>query len=251
MNTLLKIKTWYKVHKWISIVTGLVIAMWLVTGIVLTSPDPFPQVLPHYAGSPAMPDFRTVEMSPAEAVGRLAGILGQTPSVSAVKLTQVWDLALVYHITLTDGQIYLIDAATGNQFEMTPDMAAAIAKADYATGSLVARVERLEQHDLGYMDGPLPAYRVVFDERKATYTHIAVYSGELQRTNIMHRAILIISGLHTLETFIVFFHNKDMLINLLVWLATIFSLIAAVVGYYLALPRRWHVSPRKQSEASS
>jgi len=250
MDTLLKIKTWYKVHKWISIVTGLVVVMWLVTGIVLTSPDPFPQVLPHYAGTPTVPDFRTVAMSPAEAVAHLTDSLGRPPAVSAVKLEQVWDLALVYQITLTDGQVFMIDTATGNLFEMTPDMAAQIAKADYPAGGPVSRVERLEQHDLGYMDGPLPVYRVVFDERKATYSHIAVYTGELQRSNIMHRTILIISGLHTLETFIVLFHNKGLLINLLVWLATIFSLIAAVVGYYLALPRRWQVSPRKQPEAS-
>ncbi len=239
-----KLRTWYTLHKWTSIFTGLALIMWLITGMVMSWEKLFPELTPVES---VPPDFRVATMPPADAMARLEEILGQSPQVSWLDLRQILN-TVVYEVKLKDGSIHLLNAQSGQEFNVTPELAEEIARAEFPTQASILRVERLNGNDFSYPFGPVPVYRVVFDDSRATHAHVSIRTDEIWgrktgavwRNDRWGRARTAINTLHTFDMLRII-TDRRRLITTLLWAAAIVTFLAAVLGYYLALPRRWRV----------
>lgn len=250
-NTLRKVRTWYKVHKWVSIFTGLALLMWLVTSITMT----WEQVIIHESTmEESQLDFRSLQIAPADAVSLLEAQLGHTIAVRSLVMRQILG-TIAYEIGTEDNESYLIHAVSGKQFAITPERAEQIARAEFLTTAQVTHIERLDFNSIDYPFGPVPVYRVVFDDWQATYSHVSIAphtrwgagTGDVYRTDRWGRIRELLGALHTFDVLRVV-TDKGRLITLLLWVAALLTLFAALVGYYLALPRRRRQAPQARQE---
>jgi uncharacterized iron-regulated membrane protein len=236
-----KLKTWYSIHKWMSIFTGLIIVMWLVTGLVMTAPDLLPLESPLHAQELLPPDFRRVEMSPAEAAAVLAQTLGRTPPVAAVGFQQLGN-TLAYQIRLNTGQSHLVDVATGQVIAITPELAGQLAALAYPGLGPPAAVIQLDRHDTGWPEGDLPVVRLIYADPAQTTVHVSTQSGQVSHTDRTGRIVDLFGALHTFEFVELYLPGRAQVVAGLVWASSLLTGLAALVGYYLALPRRWQTS---------
>jgi uncharacterized iron-regulated membrane protein len=245
---LLKLKTWYSLHKWLSIITGVAIIVWLITGLVITLPDINLVTIeyPEATRITAATVFEEISLSPAAAIAKLDEILGQPAVVNAVDITPVGD-RLAYQLALEDGSMHLIDVETGQPITVDPELATAIAQEAFPAGADVAQVEYLEHHDSGYMYGAVPAYRMVLDDAAQTYVHVPAAGGEISANNRTTRLIEIFSAAHTLAIFEVLLPVGDSFVIGMIWLSSLVTLVAALIGYYMALPRRWQTRQKRRT----
>jgi hypothetical protein len=138
------LKLIYKWHKWIGVSVGVILAMWLFTGIVMvTGPRP---------PSPPTPrlDFSAAVISPAQASAK-----SRTP-VTRIDLIAI-GTAPVYKLSTASGTV-LVDARNGELVVINDSLAMVIAR--QASGiSVPAKAKRI-----GSGEGA-SGYRVVFATR--------------------------------------------------------------------------------------
>ncbi len=232
-----KPKTWYWLHKWTSIFTGVALVMWLITGLVINWDRLFPVAeIP----LPVVTAYESLEMSPAVAIDRLEALTGQSVDVQSVNLRRLPDM-VVYEIGRGDGPSVLLNPQTGQLVEITPDLAAAIALTKQSQAAPVREVGRLEYNDRGYVYGPLPVYRVILDDGKDTYVHVTADTGEISQVNDRwSRGRYYLRTLHNFQA-VKLLSNRQTVITGLLWGTTIATLLTVVLGYYLALPRKWRI----------
>jgi len=234
---LFKPKTWYWLHKWTSIFTGVALVMWLITGLVINWDRLFP---PAETALPAVPVYASLEMSPAAAIDRLEELTGQSVEVQSVNLRRLPEM-VVYEISRRDGPTALLDAQTGQLVEITSELAETIALADRPQAGAVQAVDQLAYNDQGYVYGPLPVYRVVLADGKDTYVHVTADTGEISQVNDRwSRGRYYLRTLHNFQA-VKLFSNRQAVITSLLWGTTIATLVTVVLGYYLALPRKWRI----------
>jgi uncharacterized iron-regulated membrane protein len=241
MMKLLHLRTWYKIHKWTAIVTGLALVMWLVTGLAMN----WERLFPYPQHTPAIIDIQAATLSPAEAVARLDQALGESPEIAWVTVRPLLN-KVVYEIETGQGHIYLIDAAGGELFEITPELAGQLAVAAMPNPAPIGGVDRVDRNTIAYFFGPVPAYRVTFADSAGTRAYVAIAPNPIwnARTGEVHfdtrwsRARGLLESMHTFVSLRVI-TDKGRVITLLLWLATLATLFMALVGFYLALPQRW------------
>jgi hypothetical protein len=68
--------------------------------------------------------------------------------------------------------------------------------------------------------------------------HLSAETGSLSANNGIGRLFAAIESLHTFAFLRLFTGDNERLITVLLWGSIITTLSAAIVGYYLALPRR-------------
>ncbi len=241
---LTKLKTWYAIHKWLSIVTGVIIVMWLLTGLAMTAPDLWGYTWPvnHYQAK--TPDYRQVTLAPAQAVAQLATTLGTTPRVQRIDLVTVGDV-LAYRIGVEGvTQPYLVDSQTGKNFTLSLDQAGQIART--ALGSDVPLVEAtyLATHEAAYLYEPVPAYRFAFADARQSTVYVTTDTGEVYVKDRFTRWLARFEALHTFHIGDLLWPQREQLVTGLLWLASIATISTALIGYYLALPRRWQLGRR-------
>ena len=242
---LLKLKTWYKLHKWLSIFTGLAIIMWLSTGIVITAPGLIPDVY-----KPSYPEgaityslnYEAITLSPADAIKALEAELGQQVIVKTVNLIQV-KRTPAYQIILQDRASHLINAESAKIFTITLELAQDLSRDIVKDSIPILDTALLETHDFSYITGPIPAYRIIFDDPQDTYVHISYDTGQAIWNTRSERRNYLFEALHTFEIFSVLLKDET-LVAALLWLSIALTILAALMGYYLALPRRVHTVAR-------
>ena len=225
--------TMYKVHKWMAVTVGAFILVWLISGIVMILPPPFPA--PARQRTPPL-DFQEITVSPAEAVGNLGKVLKASPQVISVSLRRIAD-AVVYEVTVKPGGSHLIDARSGQVFMITPEVAEQIARDGFPSPARVLQIERVDRHSFAYPWGPLPAYRIVFDDDRATVSYISTSDGTVRRSDRWSRIRGAITSLHAFEP-LKLITKRDAVRKGLLVLLSVVGVGVAGTGYYLALPRR-------------
>jgi uncharacterized iron-regulated membrane protein len=205
----------YKWHKWIGVSVGLILAMWLFTGIIMvTGPRP-----------PSVPirrlDFSTAVISPAQASARSAAV------VNRLELIAIGSVP-IYKIS-TDSGTKLIDARSGEPFVVTDSLAEAIAmEASGISGA--ARTTRVKS------DGGAPAYRIVFSDPASTVVEVDA-NGAARVADRLKRFRNVMGGLHTFGVLRRVIDSRNTVAGLLVIVAGT-ALVSVVTGYVMALPRR-------------
>ncbi len=205
----------YKWHKWIGVSVGVILAMWLFTGIIMvTGPRP---------PSPPTPrlDLSTAVISPAQASAK------SSAPVTRIDLIAI-GTAPVYKLSTASGTV-LVDARSGELVVINDSLAMVIAM--QASGvSAPAKTKRV-----GSGEGAL-GYRVVFSDGASTVVEIDA-SGAARVTDRLKRFRSVMGGLHTFNALRVVNASRDTIAGLLVLIAGT-ALVSVVLGYVMALPRR-------------
>ena len=251
LRSLRQLRTWYKLHKWTSIITGIALLMWLITSITMTWDNVF--VEKHQVES-ALVESAIVDMSPAEALGQVDRALGKAVDVKQISLRAISDL-IAYEIETVDQSFYLVDTASGELFEITPVLAEEIARSRYEGFANVVSIDRIDFNSRSYPFGPVPVYRVAFDDVLRTHSYVSITpsfwwnarSGDVRQLNIFGRLRDILGAVHTFDVLKVVI-DDGRIVRLLLWATAIATLVAALLGYYLALPkqRRARLNPSAQ-----
>lgn len=220
-------------HNWIGVFIGVILVLWVVSGLVMMLPLTETAMAGQGSGRPI--DWSSVVISPAQAA-RTALAASDSGQVSSLTLQRLRD-GQAYVVRVARHRPVLVDAATGQIVTITDTLAAAIA-ADPLPGVPIERVERIEQWGNGYT-GPLPTWHVVFKSKTGTEAWVAINSGEVRRSERWDR--LQAAWGHGAHVFTPLRYGpvgeegrKGAL-----WLTSIISLVSMSFGYWLALPARW------------
>jgi len=219
------------VHKWIGVISGCFLLVWLVSGIVMVLPGFVPE-------SSGQPKERLLlldgsEISPSEAIAVLTKSLGRSANVISVALMPIREV-VAYRITMRDGNSALVDARAKRLFQVTPDLAESIVRDNFPTRALVHRTELIQHHDLNYPWGSLPAYRVVFGDNLSTRYHLSIKDGAVQASNWWTRIQTATGRLHTFQPLKLVL-EKDELREAFLILFSLLGIGVAATGYYLAI----------------
>jgi hypothetical protein len=234
LKTLTKIKTWYKVHKWISIFVGVFFLAWLVSGILMILPGRWFGSEPNTG--PISVDYNEMVISPAEAVGIATNDLTGNNKVQMVSLKVILD-NLIYEVDLTGGVTKLVDANSGEIFVMTPAIAEKIVRRDFSLETPSLRIEKLKERNRNYPNGPLPVFQISAEDKPGTYYFVPSDGSSSFRSTWLTRARAAVVSLHDFSVLNLIV-NQNRVRKVLLLVVSLLAIVTSIVGYYLALPRR-------------
>jgi len=231
-------RTFLWLHKWLGICIGVVVFVWVVSGVVLILPR---RAVPR-APAAAM-DWSQASLSPGQIAALVAatGDSGEIQDLSLIRLRN----RPVFLAEIRKGRRHLLDAATGAPIEITAQLAESIAVEGLRTPAPVTGVERLTRHDWRY-SGALPAYRVVFDDARRTVAYVIERDGNLVLGDRGIRIRAVIAGLHTFQPLRLLTGNTSRVFSL--YLTSVVAVLLVLTGYYLVLPKKWR---RRRPRAAS
>lgn len=189
----MKLRTWYDAHRTVALVAAGFLALWIGSGVVLFLPsvDARPAAEGRAASPPA---FETLGVSPREAIAAIPGAVDSADGVRHVGMGTL-GARRIYRIVTVDRRVHLVDAATRELLEVDGAFAAELARFAYPGGE-VAGVEKLTSNELGYPYGPLPVYRVVFDDSRGTLAYVAERDGRITWSTRLSRLRAGVTSLH-------------------------------------------------------
>ncbi|MDX2121134.1 MAG: PepSY domain-containing protein [Gemmatimonadota bacterium] len=219
----------FKVHKWVGIGIGVILLMWIVTGILIAGGD-----TPKGTGE-APPDFSRATVAPAAALALATSGDSALTGVRAVEFERLGP-HFIYRVR-GKGRTVLVDAERGVRFLVDEALARRLA-AETVPGAGIRSAELIRSYDRGYGNGSLPVWRVTLDDAAGTLVHLSQRDGVLGTSTSSKRMHLTMHNLHTFATLKVLGLPRGPIRWLLV-LASVVSLVAVLTGYYMSLPKRW------------
>lgn len=229
MARLIEVARWSRsFHRWIAYGGGVIVALWVVTGIVMIFPAP-----PATRAQPAaVIDPAAALRTPSEAAQALPA------NHAPVRSVTLRDLGgrLVYDILLQNARHVFVDATTARRIEFSDSLALALARRVMLDSSVALNVTRLTTFDRRYRMGMLPAYRVELHDRAGTLIHVAA-DGSSNATSGRSRWRGVMGNLHVFQLPGVSLPARPR--KLLLVATSVLTVVLVVTGYVLALPRRW------------
>jgi len=214
---------------------GVFMLAWLVSGILMMTPERW-----FMAGPSREPghivDYSKIFLSPADIISRLDADRRAPQAITSMKLRQIRD-RIIYKVRFSDGEVRLFDARTGQLFVFTSELAEVLARDAYPSKAAVLSIEKLEEHDLLYSWGALPAYRLRFEDYPSAIITVVQADGRVMRLTFMMGIRRAITGLHGFEPVKLVTDNENVRKGLLI-LTGMIALFGSLVGLYLALPAR-------------
>ena len=226
----MRIRTVYKLHKWMGLTIGLFLFVSVVTGFVWISP--YPGIMPSRPVEPKALKWDRDFISPQQA----AAVIECPLPVKKITLRNILKDA-VYEIETMQGSIFLVNACSGKKFQITEETACQLARNDFNPAVPVKAIAMINQHSLAYDHGPLPAYRIIFDNKAATHSYVDANTGNVVLKNNKHgrirRFFVLLHDLSIISVYTGFnlLRQAPLMIMSLIAMAVILS------GYYLALAR--------------
>jgi hypothetical protein len=235
LKTFSKVKTWYKVHKWLSVFVGVFLIAWLISGILMILPDRWFVDVPENKSVPI--DYSTLTVSPAVAVEVATNSIENSPDIWQVNLKVILDTP-VYQIIMNDGSWKYVDAQVGEIFKMTPSIAEQIVRVQFGLDEVIALdADRMTAHDISYPFGPLPVYKVAVSAKPDTYYIVQEDGSRIFKSTWLTRARTVVTSLHDFSTLNLIL-NQDRVRKALLLVISMLAIATAIIGYCLALPRR-------------
>jgi len=231
--------TWRRFHKWIGVGGGIMLTVWIVSGIYIAVPGGGAAAV---RGVPPTLDFTSAEISPAEAIARL-----ETPSAAAgaIRSVQLRNLGsrLVYVIQVAGGEPALVDAHSGERVAVDAAEAGRVASELYPGEDPANDPVRVERWDLHYFIGELPAYRVAFDDSHDTEMYIGVRTGSVFWWDGRVRARGLMTAAHDLWPLASIIGRRAQF--LIMMTLGLLAVTITLTGYYLAFRRGgWRLKKR-------
>jgi Na+-transporting NADH:ubiquinone oxidoreductase subunit F len=222
------LRWFYKVHKWVGVAVGVVLLMWIVTGVLLSTGEGRGQ------GRADPPDYGKATIAPAAAVTAATSGDSGLRGVRVVELDRLGD-RVIYRVKGSPRGTALIDAGTGERIVITEPLARALAQRA-VPGGAIESAELIRANDRGY-PGSLPAWRVRFGDAEATWFHVSSQDGLITISTTTSRTSSTLHGLHTFGS-LTALRIERRHIRLLLIGASLVALAVVVTGYVLSLPRR-------------
>jgi uncharacterized iron-regulated membrane protein len=210
------------------IVIGIALLMWTITGIIMVLP-----VNRARDTTGSQVQVGRAVISPAQAVARLAP--DSAPRIRSVSLIQVGD-HVVYQLE-TRQRTLLVDAASGEPFEVSAQVAEQVARGAFRGTPGDVTVERLTEYDVRYTGGDLPSYRVSLGDSAGTVSYVSARNGSIVTTDSRRRLRQVVGKLHDFSA-IKAVIAADWVHRGLAITACVLSIVSIFTGYWLALPRR-------------
>lgn len=150
--------------------------------------------------------------------------------IETITLTKVLNVP-VYNLFQDDQHAEIYDAITGEKFpHIDKNMAIAIADADFSP-EVPALGATLITTQGGEYKGPIPAYKVDFDNWKKSAIYVAAETGQvISRRSTIWRAFDFLWMFHIMD-----YNERDNFNNWLIRIVSIFGLLSVGSGYYLWL----------------
>lgn len=218
-------------HKWIGIWIGVLLFIWVGSGVIMLLP--MSSTFKRGAGLTSV-DWPKVVISPAQAIAA-AGPADSGVIVRTVELRQIRNRPF-YAVLFSDRRKAMVDAVTGVPFQVDSALARQLAADAYPADSITA-VERLTQRTPAYY-GALPAWRVSFAGRSTAF-FVSEPTGEVGRNTARDRAQSSLGhNLHVLAFLRAAPGGETTRLGTFFGTGLI-ALVSILTGYWLALPRRW------------
>jgi len=215
----------YRIHKWIGVGVGLILLMWIITGMLVGGGrGETPPVVRSLDAARAV-------ISPAEAA-RVAEADSGFGVVQGITLDQLGSHP-VYRVTSQHRAVRLIDAATARPMVVDEALAREIAAAELP-GVELGSVERIKG------GGPQTSWRVRFHDPAHSVLIVGERSGDLRRTDDgaqFHRSMM---SFHTFAAL----RGLSLPVRVIYFIFMLISAISlgtVITGYYLSLPKRWRL----------
>ncbi len=219
-----------RIHRWFAVVIGLAFFGWVASGLLMVLGPLTPDGIAPTRATPVS-DLSRAVMSPSEAMNRIARALGEDVVSTNIQFGVVGELR-VYQITTMSKGVVLVDVDSGGIITITPEFARQLAEGWMAPGISPGPLEVVEAYDWRYIRGPLPVYRVRFDN--GTIAHISPTTGRVRLTDFTIQLRGALVGLHdfgVLSTLFGFAIGEWLL-----WAASLGSLVVIATGYFMAYP---------------
>jgi hypothetical protein len=228
-----------KIHKWLALLMALQILFWFVSGLFFAV-FPIERVRSEHviAEQPARPVPFDVAADGLLRLGS-AGVTGER-----VEIRTVLDRPVAV-VAGRDGRPVLYDLASARRISpLSISAAARIAEADHRGGARAARIEQVASHSPEYR-GPLPAWRVEFDDGANRALYVAADTGAVAaRRSTLWRVYDFLWGLHIMD----WRGHEDFNSPLLV-VATALGLIVIATGFIMFPSRLGYTAWRRRRKA--
>jgi len=232
----------YAVHRWLGAIVAVQLVAWSLGGLVF-SIVPLARVRGEHTrrrSEPAPVPLDRVKLGPAEAAARA----GMAATAARIELRALADHP-VYEIAAGD-QTVLVDAETGaRRSPIGEETARAIALADQAPGAQIASVHPVVSDPPSEYRGlPLPAWRVVMDDREGTSIYVDRAAGRVRaRRNHAWRRHDFFWMLHTMD-----YRGRDDFNHPLLVVAAAMGMLSSLSGLLLwSLRIRRRIRRRKEN----
>lgn len=213
-------------HRWIAYGVGVVVALWVVSGIFMVLPAG-----PPIARTPQVTlDPAAATRTPAEAVGALGGTPGRR-----VRGAELRDLGgrLVYRFSMASGRYAFVDAATAQTLEFSDSLARALARYASIDVGHAATLSRITRYDRLYRNGALPAFRIELHDARGTLVHVAA-DGTVSESGKRSRLRALMGGLHEFQ--LPGIRLPDRARKALLIGVSVLTIVLVCTGYFLVLP---------------
>ncbi|MFQ5535801.1 MAG: PepSY domain-containing protein [Sphingomonadales bacterium] len=237
-----------KIHKWIGLVVGLQVILWVAGGLVM-SWFPIEQV----RGEHNIAEQKAEVLTASDNLVPISQVLSQLDGADALRVELRHLMGQpVYAVTLAEGQPKLVNARTAALLTpLTADFARRIALADFKGEAGVLSVRLLEETNSEYRRA-LPVWQVLLDDEEDTHLYVSPFTGKIVgRRNAVWRFYDFFWMLHIMD-----YENRSDFNNpLLIW-ASIIALVLSITGLVLLFYRfskrdfRWLAFRRRQRKLS-
>lgn len=215
------------VHKWIGIIVGVQIVLWVAGGLVMSA---FPIELVRGETASAPPDTRPIDA--AELQVSLSDVLAATGPVESLRTSRVAG-RLYLEVTRAGQAPVLVDATDGRPLETVPAaLARQVAEADFTGAGSVSSVTLQDVRSTEYR-GTLPVWRVEFDDARDTRLYVSPHTGRLVgRRNDVWRLYDFFWMLHIMD-----YDERTDFNHPLLIAASVIALVVSVTGFWLLFYR--------------
>jgi hypothetical protein len=230
----MRLRAWHKIHKWLWIFTGIFLLGWLVSGILMLLPR---QLVDTGSQVPRIAvDYQKAALSPATAVEIAQRMVESDAPAKRINFRAVHDRP-TYAIKLEGIPEIVIDAVSGDPFEMSPEFAKAIVMFNFPGIEPPLVVTKLDRRTLTYPYGGLPAFRVESQHDSSTRYFVSSVDGRIFQSTLLTRVRGALVSLHDFSTLKLITENENVRV-LSLWVVSIIALFGTIIGYYIALPPR-------------
>ena len=183
-------------HKWLGLIVGLQLLLWLISGLVFSLLDPAKVSGRHLVAEQPVSSV----MAPGALLGHEA-IAARYASGSVLEIKLIHNLGRPHYRTETRSLVELRDARSGYLFEVDSDVAAQVAARDYAgDDNLLGRPVWMDTANLEARKHRGPMWRVDAADAFATSLYISAQDGRvLERRNDTWRLFDFFWMLHTMD----------------------------------------------------
>lgn len=218
-----------KFHRYFALVLGVMFFIWIVSGVMMMLPEPTPGALVPREQPKA--DFTTVAVAPAELIRNFRNHRGAGVEINRIVL-RAFRGRPVYEVWPRGEQASLWDPVSGALITITPRMAELIVRDHVREDVGAATIGRIEKHTIIYPWGPLPAYRLEFENGRGTIAYVSVANGSVTFTDWRKQLWFALAGLHEFAPLDILFGDSDVRRPVLM-IVSLLTLIIVFTGYYM------------------